>query len=123
MSITYLEDWLEKLGPIPADVKRSLELIRTLDEKWKSSLAQLKSSQGNYIERVRAVVKGKATDGTVDLKALSEDPAELARIVQLRRECQQLSEEKVQVASQLFDLLDSLIRRLGKWGAGAVRLF
>lgn len=55
---------------------------------------------------------GKPRDGSVNLSELSADPAGLQRIRDLRKECSALAEEKVAIAQQAFDLVDSHLLKL-----------
>ena len=93
----HLEDAIERIGNIPHDIRRQMELIRALDLQWVSQLKELKSQQNAYLDRARRLVKGKPRDGSVNLRELVEDAPALEKIKALRKERQQLADEKVQV--------------------------
>ncbi len=50
---TLLEDTLERLNPVPLDIRRYMELIRDLDKQWTTKMSQLKKIQNDYISNVR----------------------------------------------------------------------
>lgn len=94
----------------------AVELVRELDAQWVVQLRELKMQQSAYVERAKQLVKvrygrvrasnasialsveqGQPRDGSVNLRELVEDAPAMERIKALRKDCQQLADEKVQV--------------------------
>lgn len=112
MNSSFLEDCLDRLITVPQDVRRCMELIKTLDTRWKNVMARLRAAQHEYVERVKKAVKDMPRDGSRDLRAETEDKPALDEIAALRREAQQLSDEKVAAANQAHEALDYHISKL-----------
>jgi inhibitor of growth protein 4 len=94
---THLEDYLEGVSGLPSEVTRNLVLMRELDAQVQNTLAHvavLSASDGDAVSATAT-----AADTTQAMRA------EL-------RDAQALSEEKVALARQTYDLVDRSIRRL-----------
>ena len=53
----HLEDAIERIGNLPLDIRRQMELIRELDSQWNAVLRELKAHQNAYLENARRLVK------------------------------------------------------------------
>lgn len=112
MSVMVLEDVLERLSSVPQDVRRGLELIRSLDASWMSKVRALSKEQAAALEAARRAAAGLPRDGSVDIKAALDNAAALERIETLRSEATALADEKVLLASNLMTLIDAHLRRV-----------
>jgi hypothetical protein len=107
-----LEDAVERLAPLPQDVRRVLELVKDLDTRWTLRFAELKRQHSLYIDHVKTAVAGQPRDGSVDLAALVGDQKPwLERIAALKREVSQLADEKVALAQQVRASVASRLHR------------
>ena len=130
---TYLEGFIEGLSTLPQELRRQLELIRSLDTSAVASLAELRRLQQEYIyqveQKMSEVEVVQSADGTVlglredpslepmfpsteELFDFVNDPDKYKRIKALQRECLQKAEEKVAVARQSLELIDAKVQRL-----------
>lgn len=130
---TYLEGFIEGLSTLPQELRRQLELIRSLDTSAVASLAELRRLQQEYIyqveQKMSEVEVVQSADGTVlglredpslepmfpsteELFDFVNDPEKYKRIKALQRECLQKAEEKVAVARQSLELIDAKVQRL-----------
>mmetsp|Transcript_8577 Transcript_8577/g.12453 ORF Transcript_8577/g.12453 Transcript_8577/m.12453 type:complete len:287 (+) Transcript_8577:79-939(+) len=131
---TYLESVIESISStLPNDIRRNLELLRQLDESTADVVENLKQAEDAYVKRAQrtmlnyplpphVIPEGGGNDPasaaiiptTEELQALVEDPVELARIAQLRRDARQLIDEKVAVAEQTHSVVEGLVGRLDR---------
>ena len=95
----YLEDYLEVIEFLPSDLKGRFQQMRNLDEKVQSQLQSLEDRSRTFFTLSR---KNKQDWREQQFNNLSE---EYDRVLSL-------SEEKVQIASQLCELLERYMKRL-----------
>lgn len=134
---TYLEAFVDQITSLPHDLRRSLELLKSLDAD--SDLARLKDLQRSYIEKVERKLcdslqvvemtesSGEAvygvtlrpTDGgppfrptTQELFSFTYDEEMYSEIQYLQKQCLQKSDEKCAVASQAYQMVHQQIEKL-----------
>lgn len=107
---TCLTDFLERVEPLPAEIRRSLSLVQQLDTGSQEMLAKLKEMQDEYIRKTRRRMQERGM-----LRGpMYRDQAALAAIGRVRREATQKADTKIACTAQAYDLVDSHIRRLDK---------
>lgn len=98
----------------PLEVRRHLDLIRVLDQRWFHKMGQLQRAQDNYLRRVREEKRKLGDDPKVDIFAATEDRPALDRIRTLRAEALQLATEKVLVAEQAYVTMRMRLERVAR---------
>lgn len=109
-----LESAVDRMQGAPLEVRRHLELIRVLDQRWFQKMGQLQRAQDNYLRRVREEKKKLGDDPKVDVFAATEDRPALDRIRTLRAEALQLATEKVLVAEQAYVTMRMRLERVAR---------
>eukprot|EP00029_Vermamoeba_vermiformis_P013666 TRINITY_DN8591_c0_g1_i1.p1 TRINITY_DN8591_c0_g1~~TRINITY_DN8591_c0_g1_i1.p1 ORF type:complete len:236 (+),score=81.04 TRINITY_DN8591_c0_g1_i1:52-759(+) len=97
---TYLENYLESISTLPAELRRNFSLMRELDDRTKDTST-----------RVEEMMVAYQSGNKKNLKELFTDE----QIQQMREElenCVSHCDEKVSLAVQTYDLVDKHIRRL-----------
>jgi hypothetical protein len=94
-----LEDALDRVMAVPIETRRSLALLRELDAKCMIDLERLKQLQDRHIE----LASKKQKDEALELD-----------ITQTKQRFDQKMEEKVSLATQLWEVLDRHVARLKK---------
>jgi hypothetical protein len=97
---TYLENYLESISTLPAELRRNFSLMRELDDRTKETSTQVEEMMVAY-----------QSSNKKNLKELFTDE----QIQQMREElenCVSHCDEKVSLAVQTYDLVDKHIRRL-----------
>jgi len=104
--MSYLEDFIEKLGSLPIDVNRGLRLMKELDGRFHNSNQRLVELQEEYAGRLKNAKDRKQEAQKPDVQAMLEE------IKQLQEECLAYSKSKIDVASQNFDVVERQIEKL-----------
>ncbi|RWS30526.1 inhibitor of growth protein 4-like protein [Leptotrombidium deliense] len=99
MSVPYLEYFLDTLDPLPADLQRNFTLMRDLDHQTQDIIKKVKNDSEDYLN---AVSQMSSSDKTEKLKEI-HNMFEKAKV---------LSDEKVQLSMQTYEMVDKHIRRL-----------
>ena len=95
---SFLENFIESTQSLPTDLYKSLNLMRELDQQCQGLLTDLHGKEQEYLE---------ALDNQI------EPQQELLEEIQLKQQrVKSLSDEKVQLAVQTYDLVDRCIRKL-----------
>ncbi|KAF2288231.1 hypothetical protein GH714_005190 [Hevea brasiliensis] len=109
----YVDDYLEYASTLPAELQRLLNTIRELDERSHSMINQTRQ-QTNYCLGL-ALQGSKRGNGTYNNGSNEEDDA----VERMRKDMEanqdnalSLCTEKVLLARQAYDLIDSHIKRL-----------
>mmetsp|Transcript_27343 Transcript_27343/g.33116 ORF Transcript_27343/g.33116 Transcript_27343/m.33116 type:complete len:136 (+) Transcript_27343:113-520(+) len=120
---TYLESFIESIATLPHDVRRNLELLKTLDRSCALTTEELKQAEDNYINHAEKKILNlpvtKDDDGNVtvvptteELQSLISQPKLFQKIEQYRKDVEQFSDEKISVAGQTLELVDETLKRL-----------
>jgi hypothetical protein len=128
----YLLEYSESIASLPAELKKNLALLGELDAKLKGAVQGTKASPPRVLSRCAASVSNPLrcrhrADSFEDIeqrtttKALRRSKgtrtAESQRVQweqtrKQRQECIDISDEKVALAEQTYELVDSHVRRL-----------
>ena len=63
-----LDEAVDRLGAVPQDIRRFMDLIKDLDTQWAAKMALLKREQAAYVERVRRAVKVRVRAGSLFIR-------------------------------------------------------
>jgi vacuolar-type H+-ATPase subunit I/STV1 len=96
--MSRLKDFLESVSGIPIDVNRNMRLMRELDYKFAKTKEKLENLQNSYLINSRG--KDKKKDSTLE------------EIKELQNACLELSKEKVDLANQTEEILESSLKKL-----------
>jgi hypothetical protein len=99
MAVPYLEHFLDSLETLPADLQRNFTLMRDLDSKTEELVSKINKSAEDYIISVNDLMPNDKTERFNQI----HDMFEKAKI---------LSDDKVQLAMQTYEMVDKHIRRL-----------
>jgi len=94
---TYLENYLESVSSLPQEVRRNFALLRELDMRSQELIEKVDKNAKHYLKNAKRLKDGNEEEQTIraDLK-----------------QCQELADEKVNLAVQTYELVDKHIRRL-----------
>jgi len=98
-SSLYLEQYLDSLEPLPAELRRNFTLMHDLDTKNRTILEDVDSASDDYLRKVR------------DLGA-TQRKSEMENLQSMFTRARQNCDDKVQIAVQTYELVDKHIRRL-----------
>ncbi|CAG2175312.1 unnamed protein product [Oppiella nova] len=99
MAVPYLEHFLDSLETLPTDLQRNFTLMRDLDTKTEELVSKINKSAEDYILSVNDL---STTDKCERFDQI-HDMFEKAKV---------LSDDKVQLAMQTYEMVDKHIRRL-----------
>ena len=95
---SFLENFIESTQSLPTDLYKSLNLMRELDQQCQGLLTDLHGKEQEYLEAMQNDIEPQQ-----DL---------LGEIQSKQQRAINLSDEKVQLAVQTYDLVDKCIRKL-----------
>jgi len=95
---TYLENYLESVSSLPQEVRRNFALLRELDTRAQELIEKVEKNTKNYLKNAKRPRK----DDDEDEQDIKTD----------LKTCIELSDEKVALAVQTYELVDKHIRRL-----------
>ena len=95
----HLEHYLDSLESLPAELRRNLTLLRDLDDRAEGLSGRLTREAARYSAEVAGLEPGGRR-------------RQLTHIDQLHTKLRELSDDKVQLAIQTYELVDKHIRRL-----------
>jgi inhibitor of growth protein 4 len=102
----YLEDYLDSIEDLPAQIRSNFDLIRQLDEATNDVTKISDQFTQSYVQRKRKrSTKGSKGKG-------KDDSALRKKIFRAQHNCVQLANQKVALAIQSYDLIDNQVRRL-----------
>lgn len=96
MSITSFDHFIETLEPVPPELHRNFNLISDLDKRTSEFLRRINECVKEYKSSMRKDVR-------LTLYKESMDLLDKARVI---------SDDKIELAAQTYDLIDKHIRRL-----------
>ncbi|RWS11801.1 inhibitor of growth protein 4-like protein [Dinothrombium tinctorium] len=99
MSVPYLEYFLDTLEPLPGDLQRNFTLMRDLDIKTQDLIKKIKDESEEYLNVINQMSANEKCEKFRDI----HDMFEKAKV---------LSDEKVQLSMQTYEMVDKHIRRL-----------
>lgn len=100
---TFLEEFINTTELLPNDIRRNSELMRELDKDSSENAAEIEAAEKSFVKDL--TVKRMAA-------LLPEDLSRLEDIRAKRLKCTQKNEEKIAIAEQTLDVLESFVRKL-----------
>mmetsp|Transcript_7882 Transcript_7882/g.13619 ORF Transcript_7882/g.13619 Transcript_7882/m.13619 type:complete len:250 (-) Transcript_7882:144-893(-) len=104
---TPLEEYLETVSELPSKIQQNFFSLKELDEKSKRLHEELE-------QQVQQVWTPPGPGQKRSRRATVTDANAETRMEPFIKQCQQVSEDKVQLAKQTYDLVDVHIQRLDK---------
>jgi len=98
-STFYLEHYLDSLEELPNDLKSNFNNMHDLDKRNRDIMVNIDSSSDEYLRKVR------------DLSP-SKRKLEMEKIQKMFKRAKEISDDKVKIAIQTYELVDKHIRRL-----------
>lgn len=98
-SAIYLENFLESIEHLPKELQRNFSLMRDLDQRTQDIVKEAEQLTREY----------KRTVATLSRDARKD---KITKIEELHQKAKEYSDDKVQLAMQLYEMVDKHIRRL-----------
>ncbi|XP_051555101.1 inhibitor of growth protein 5-like [Myxocyprinus asiaticus] len=95
----YLEHYLDSIEGLPFELQRNFSLMGDLDNRTEEKKAEISELAAEYIEKVRNLES-------------EERVQHLKKIENAYNKCKEFSDDKVQLALQIYEMVDKHIRRL-----------
>lgn len=99
MAKSYLEHFLESLDTLPTDLHRNFTLMRDLDERTQDLIRKINTESESYMENPHSLSAKDKSDRYKEIRGMFGKAKEL-------------SDDKVQLAMQTYEMIDKHIRRL-----------
>jgi len=124
-SDTFLESFLDGITTLPYEARRNLELIKELDKKFTHVLDTLRKAEDAYIKRTQGIIldfpiplqeedEAIVVPTTEELRAYVHDQESMDKIQSYRLEVKQLAAEKLAVANQTYNIINSTLGKLDR---------
>ncbi|CAI8048012.1 Inhibitor of growth protein 5 [Geodia barretti] len=98
-SALYLENFLENIENLPTELQRNFTLMRSLDQRAQDLLKEIDVNSADYKAKVKDLSK-------------EERKERLTKIQETFQKAREYSDDKVQIAMQMYEMVDKHIRRL-----------
>lgn len=98
-SAIYLENFLETIEHLPKELQRNFSLMKDLDQRTKDTTNEVEEWVRDYKKVVATLSE-------------SERKARLSKIDELYQKAKEYSDDKVQLAMQMYEMIDKHIRSL-----------
>jgi len=98
-STFYLEQYLDSLEDLPNDLKGNFNKMHELDKRNRDIMVGIDSSSDEYLRKVRDLSPSKRKQ-------------EMEKIQKMFKKAKEISDDKVKIAIQTYELVDKHIRRL-----------
>lgn len=98
-SALYLENFLENIENLPNELQRNFALMRSLDQRAQDLLKEVEVNSTEYKAKVKGLTKVQRTE-------------RLKKIQETFQKAREYSDDKVQIAMQMYEMVDKHIRRL-----------
>lgn len=98
-SALYLENFLESIEYLPPEMKRNFALIGDLDQRAQDTMKEIDTCKKSYKEHVAQLSR-------------EEREKQLKKIEDLFQKAKEYTDNKVQIAVQIYEMVDKHIRRL-----------
>jgi len=98
-STFYLEQYLDSLEDLPNQLKSNFSKMHELDKKNRDTMVQIDTSSDEYLRKVRDLGPNKRKQ-------------EMEKIQKMLKKAKEMSDDKVQIAIQTYELVDKHIRKL-----------
>lgn len=103
-SALYLENYLDGLEHLPAELRRNFNLMRELDNRVQTLMKTIDKECNDFMKN--------ASSDTAPAIGEDERRDKLKAIQDMFNKAKQLGDDKVQLAIQTYELVDKHIRRL-----------
>jgi hypothetical protein len=100
---TYLENYLESVATLPAEIRRNFALMRELDVRSQELIEKIEKCTKTFIQNGKRAAKETKELG--DEKSIKKIRSDL-------KTCLEYGDEKVALAVQTYEMVDKHIRRL-----------
>lgn len=98
-SAVYLENFLETIEHLPKELQRNFSLMKDLDQRTKDTTNEVEDWVREYKKCVSSLSE-------------SDRKIKLSKIDELYQKAKEYSDDKVQLAMQMYEMIDKHIRRL-----------
>jgi len=98
-STFYLEQYLDSLENLPSELKKNFNKMQDLDTKNKDILVDIDTASDEYLRKVRDLSPTKRK-------------AEMEKIQRMFKKAKEISDDKVNIAVNTYELVDKHIRKL-----------
>lgn len=98
-SALYLENFLETIEHLPKELQRNFSLMKDLDQRTKDTTNEVEEWVRDYKKCVASL-------------SPSDRKTKLSKIDELYQKAKEYSDDKVQLAMQMYEMIDKHIRRL-----------
>lgn len=98
-SALYLENFLENIENLPTELQRNFTLMRSLDQRAQDLLKEIEVNSTEYKAKVKGLTKAQRNE-------------KLKKIQEMFQKAREYSDDKVQIAMQMYEMVDKHIRRL-----------
>ncbi len=98
-SAVYLENFLESIEHLPKELQRSFSLMKDLDTRTQDTMSDVETCVKEYKRNV-------------SLLAHNDRKEKLTRIDELYQKAKEYTDDKVQLAMQMYEMVDKHIRKL-----------
>jgi len=95
----YLEHYLDSLETLPSELKKNFNKMNDLDTRNKDTLVDIDCTSDEYLRKVRDLSPGKRK-------------TEMEKIQKMFKKAREISDDKVNIAVQTYELVDKHIRKL-----------
>ncbi|XP_051989854.1 inhibitor of growth protein 5-like [Xyrauchen texanus] len=95
----YLEHYLDSIEGLPFELQRNFSLMGDLDNRTEEKKAEIGELASEYIEKVKSLES-------------EERVQHLKKIENAYNKCKEYSDDKVQLAMQIYEMVDKHIRQL-----------
>ncbi|XP_015791905.1 inhibitor of growth protein 5 [Tetranychus urticae] len=99
MTNPHLESFLESLDTLPADLQRNFTLMRDLDMRAQDLINAIRIISENYVDKANELDEDEKCDKFSDIRN------KFAKATSL-------SDDKIQLSAQTYEMIDKYIRRL-----------
>ncbi|KAK3238098.1 hypothetical protein CYMTET_51869 [Cymbomonas tetramitiformis] len=107
---TIIEQYVESIAELPSQLQRNFSLMQELDTKSTNLQNEIEEAVAGHLEHLRGCGGGGGNKRSRNAEL--EKVLQETKIEPNTKQCLQIADEKVQLAVQTYDLVDSHIRRL-----------
>ena len=98
-STVYLENFLESIEHLPKELQRNFSLMKDLDKRTQDTMTEVDGCVKEYKRNIAQMVHSEKKD-------------KLTRIDELYQKAKEYTDDKVQLAMQMYEMVDKHIRKL-----------
>ncbi|CAM9165422.1 unnamed protein product [Chrysoparadoxa australica] len=110
----YIEEFLDAISNVPNEIKRNLELIRTLDKSGKEMINELVACEKRYLTAAKRKLREKKADDTRTPLQIVQDKEAEEEMEKRRFSTKQIMSEKITIADQTHEALAQHVEMLAE---------